>query len=598
MIHVYSALFDCSIPLNHIHLNGLMESSLIFYIRNFDYLSASFENHQQTPPQGASHKRSVSAPDFPVIPGHKMSRSKDSKDIRPRAQPTPPSSHPDHASPVSDDDKPAGPTPDTPLSTTADKDAGIYCMYITDCDTGSAMRKAVSHIFGRNKMCTRMIPPRIWVYYCRKHYQRSRYRNPKEYCKVQCDLVQEQIHRITDWSDANRKIGAPGVVMNWSLVIRKREQKRLEELESSSRKRGAAMFDRETGNEDETAAEFNQGKPPPSWAVPKWLQNMIGTGYTTEQILEIFKRLHTEILEDRIPSFPDIEILPNIKTEEEPKDLKGYTKRAPPTISHKRSQSLGASIHQSLSRRSSHSSHSSLGSFEDFTFVSPQKRRRPNPFESVSQERMQIPARMGVRQMDPARLTSVFQDIDEHQGEDDFHPSRSYGSNLYTPPPSQQQPLPAPIAQRSNGHSVATRLETNSHFGQNSARPGHNRSRSDFAGFGHTQLGFSSYDISMNINGPVAPFQHEAPSNARYEQPGHQNSRSEMSLASTPSNHQRHLSTPNAVQSYTSPTAPYGRYFQPHHQARPARTHPRNTTSPTGRVSETDKTREMYSERR
>ncbi|KAL8946270.1 MAG: hypothetical protein Q9183_007929, partial [Haloplaca sp. 2 TL-2023] len=41
-------------------------------------------------------------------------------------------------------------------------------------------RKVVSHIFGRNKRCTHQIPEDCWIKYCRKHYQRQKYRCPKD----------------------------------------------------------------------------------------------------------------------------------------------------------------------------------------------------------------------------------------------------------------------------------------------------------------------------------------------------------------------------------------------------------------------------------
>ncbi|KAL4775759.1 hypothetical protein BDW60DRAFT_204324 [Aspergillus nidulans var. acristatus] len=42
-------------------------------------------------------------------------------------------------------------------------------------------RKVISHIFGRKKKVTQQIPPWICVYYCRRHYQRARYRAGKRW---------------------------------------------------------------------------------------------------------------------------------------------------------------------------------------------------------------------------------------------------------------------------------------------------------------------------------------------------------------------------------------------------------------------------------
>jgi len=201
------------------------------HIRNKDYLSAPLENHQEFL-LSRTHKRALSAPDFPAPP-------KTFTMAYPKAEPTPPSSHhPDHASPRTLNH----PAPDTPPTASEAENQPVVCMYIPNCDTGSQPRKAISHIFGRNKMCTRLIPQSVWVHYCRKHYQRSRYRNPKEYAKLQCDLVQQQIRRVHDWSLANMKNGAPGIVQDWGLAVRKREQKRLDDLGGAKRKRSAATL--------------------------------------------------------------------------------------------------------------------------------------------------------------------------------------------------------------------------------------------------------------------------------------------------------------------------------------------------------------------
>lgn len=55
------------------------------------------------------------------------------------------------------------------------------CEYSTPCQmsTGSEgvyFRKVVSHLFGRNKTSTKLFPQHVWVLYCRRHYQRARYR--------------------------------------------------------------------------------------------------------------------------------------------------------------------------------------------------------------------------------------------------------------------------------------------------------------------------------------------------------------------------------------------------------------------------------------
>ncbi|KAH8820910.1 hypothetical protein F5884DRAFT_657894, partial [Xylogone sp. PMI_703] len=298
-----------------------------------------------TPPQKyssevqlRSHRRALSAPDQSFVV---TDFTRHSVLPQPRPELTPPSSHhPDQCSPATTLIHVAPATP--PASMDQADDQSITCMYIANCDTGSQPRKAISHIFGRNKMCTRKIPQHVWVHYCRKHYQRSRYRNPKEYAKLQCDLVQQQIRRVHDWSENNLRTNQPGVVQDWGLAIRKREQKRLDDMGSSNRKRSVTAFDQNDSEDGDNGDEIGDRRNSvPLTAVPEWLLALCGKGYSTTEILDIFSRLHSEILEDRMPCFPDIEILPNIIIEDEDSESPHrFTKRKPAANVHKRSQSL------------------------------------------------------------------------------------------------------------------------------------------------------------------------------------------------------------------------------------------------------------------
>ncbi len=207
-------------------------------------------------------------------------------------------------------------------------------MYVDNCDTGSQPRKAISHIFGRNKLCTRMIPPDVWVHFCRKHYQRSRYRNAQEYAKVQCELVAQQVCFLDEWSVRNALLGRGGVVKDWTLSMRKREQARVQE---KSKKRRAPGQD--SDEEDKVDRAILNGT-----AVPEWLRNKVGEGYTTAEIQDIIARLKDEVQQKNLAQIPDIEILPNI-TDYEGSKNKGTLKRKASTgSSHRRSHSLGATL--------------------------------------------------------------------------------------------------------------------------------------------------------------------------------------------------------------------------------------------------------------
>ncbi|KAM6487370.1 hypothetical protein HDV62DRAFT_152118 [Trichoderma sp. SZMC 28011] len=173
------------------------------------------------------------------------------------------------------------------------------CMFVNDCQTGSQLRKAISHLFGRNKACTLRIPKQVWVYYCRKHYQRIRYRNAKTYPLNQMYLVKMQINRLQRWSSENQRQGTGPYIKLWTLALRKREQSRLD-------KEGGAA---EEGEDEALEA-------PNSSAAPDWIIQRLGTGYTTEQMLEVADRLYLEIENGTLGQVPEVEFLPDITESE------------------------------------------------------------------------------------------------------------------------------------------------------------------------------------------------------------------------------------------------------------------------------------------
>lgn len=93
------------------------------------------------------------------------------------------------------------------------------CQFMKMCNTDSTdYRKVVSHLFGRNKKCTTQIPEECWIEYCRKHYQRTKYRTTKDERKnwvgVQLDILCRQLTRLERW----------GEVRSWEIAIRKKER--------------------------------------------------------------------------------------------------------------------------------------------------------------------------------------------------------------------------------------------------------------------------------------------------------------------------------------------------------------------------------------
>ena len=103
----------------------------------------------------------------------------------------------------------------SPNSANAEVDEN--CTAVPRCITRSKNhRKIVSHIFGRNKSQTRQIPDECFPMYCRKHYQRLKFRcgNNGTWIFMQIDLVRKQLDRMEKW----------GGVTSWNIMLSKLHQ--------------------------------------------------------------------------------------------------------------------------------------------------------------------------------------------------------------------------------------------------------------------------------------------------------------------------------------------------------------------------------------
>ncbi|KAI0974091.1 hypothetical protein F4678DRAFT_424602 [Xylaria arbuscula] len=215
------------------------------------------------------------------------------------------------------------------------------CMFMEQCDTGAPLRKAISHILGRNKLCTRRIPIDCWVQICRKHYQRGRYRNLQDFALFQCALLQTQIQVIEEWSDKDKTNAPVGIVQDWTLTMRKREQNRMQE---KSRKRpytDGSDCEEDDNNLDHAVLAGT--------AVPDWLRKQCRSGYSTEEIKKIVARIRNEVEDGKLNQIPDIEILPNIPTEgievARTKKTQGKRNALNSGTEHKRTRSLSVTGH-------------------------------------------------------------------------------------------------------------------------------------------------------------------------------------------------------------------------------------------------------------
>lgn len=191
------------------------------------------------------------------------------------------------------------------------------CSYCSICTTGSPLRKVVSHIFGRNKLSTRQIPKNVWVYYCRKHYQRSRYRNPRGFARQQVLLVKRQCERLELW----------GGVKDWVIKVRRREELRMNREGDNGDDLDEADEDLEenTGGEE---PEPNDGGPTSgessrrnstvttvrrrnSTGGNNWIMRHTGMEKTISDIYRLLERIEVEVQENG-GKFPDVELLPNV----------------------------------------------------------------------------------------------------------------------------------------------------------------------------------------------------------------------------------------------------------------------------------------------
>ncbi|KLJ10075.1 hypothetical protein EMPG_14513 [Blastomyces silverae] len=241
------------------------------------------------------------------------------------------------------------------------------------CSTESNhYRKVISHIFGRNKKCTVNIPQHVWIYYCRKHYQRARYRTA-EWPFRQCDLAIETVQNMRAW----------GGVQSFNLQLRRRETWRTARQVSEEDNDGErAEGDQDEDMPDAEAEDHEPREPSPSsksgtftaintpprisppvkggesdygsnegegedkslvdnvptdeeilpperkkkkkktptiipHPVPAWLHTRVGPNRTFDEILSVLHDLRAHLTEiaqqKRLPHFPDIEILPNLR---------------------------------------------------------------------------------------------------------------------------------------------------------------------------------------------------------------------------------------------------------------------------------------------
>ncbi|KAH8911872.1 hypothetical protein BR93DRAFT_932979 [Coniochaeta sp. PMI_546] len=401
-----------------------------------------------------------------------------------------------------------------PKSVLDNLDAEPRCMFVKDCRTGSQLRKAISHIFGRNKICTRQIPDNIWVHFCRKHYQRCRYRNVQEYAKLQCQLVVKQIQRVQAWSDRNEARNALGVVSGWTLSVRKREQRRMQTKNDGydsavlGQKRPYPGFD---GLGMDSEADHRYKDP---HAVPNWLLEKCDRSYTTDQTIEIFRQIEQELVEDRLRQIPDVEVLPSITHDPNAEiQYKRYEKRKMVEAALMQSQS-----HKRVQSTGSHWYGLGSGSGQSYTgYSGPDFWWRSQSLQGTGYHGETKHQRVG-------DYESSFQPQTHMTDIPPRSESRTVPS-IWRSGPAAGSYLPAPVAQRPGTQPAAQQLEssnTTTGFGD-THRPAHHRSQSDVSGFrqlppvGSAESAASRF-TSVNIPSLSTPNYSQRSSSSYYQQ--------------------------------------------------------------------------------
>jgi hypothetical protein len=359
-----------------------------------------------------------------------------------------------------------------------DIDSDPVCMFKENCDTESQLRKAISHILGRNKICTRQIPDNIWVHFCRKHYQRCRYRNASDYAKLQCRLVIWQIRRVQIWSDRNVATNQLGVLTAWTLGIRKREQNRIADRVEADPSLPTTRKRPYSGYEHTGAEVVAQEKPrvQSPHAIPDWLLRMCGRKFDTQGTIALFERIRQELDENTLNEIPDIEILPSITHDpNEEMNYKRYEKhkkaetRVTTRSGHTRTQSGNNSAWCSVGKEvSQYQPLGQSGGFWGSAAVESQPGPTGIPFSAEPKRQRVDNYGAGYPTQDVAHRTT-------HRIVPQWRGSQSY--------------LPAPVAQRPGTQSTAQQLEETDYsafaFNDRVPRNPHQRSQSDTSSFRH-----------------------------------------------------------------------------------------------------------------
>lgn len=203
------------------------------------------------------------------------------------------------------------------------------CTFVEGCVLDSPDRKVISHFFGRNKKCTRAIPEDVWAPFCRRHYQRTRYRNVDNFGGVQMDLVRRTVENLQQW----------GNITHFELILRKRAMQAICR-EGSDDDQHQPLRATSAGSTPHSATKHSSE----AWLVP-----YLGNHKSFEDILE-FVNLIEEYVKEHNCKPPEFEILPSYKPGymKLPEGKKSLKQTAKPTGVRKRASHPNVNVSRSV----------------------------------------------------------------------------------------------------------------------------------------------------------------------------------------------------------------------------------------------------------
>ncbi|KAL8989617.1 MAG: hypothetical protein Q9169_008322, partial [Polycauliona sp. 2 TL-2023] len=158
-------------------------------------------------------------------------------------------------------------------------------------------RKVTSHVFGRNKRETYQIPEELWIKYCRKHYQRQKYRCPQDWYETQLLLVDSQLTRLEEW----------GGVIDWTIQLRKKE--------------------REYVDKENNYQAIHGSLPDGVLTRERFLLQHLGPNKTFAEVREVVDLINKECDDTGIKFLPSFEFLPRIDERRNPRPRRGVGRR-------------------------------------------------------------------------------------------------------------------------------------------------------------------------------------------------------------------------------------------------------------------------------